>query len=299
MRILGIVLLLLLGAMLWQHVRYLNLRRDVVQDHQELVYPASRFHVITYLGVAEGEDVINAIAALRREIEAVGAAKMVYAGQAALTVESSQLAPQNWDAVVLVEYPSRSAYEAAAESSRQRDALASFRAVYSHGMARSPVANLLLPQLLLALRAGDILRGNWNVEELEPASVEGASSEQVALFRERMKSLLSLASVNDEAVVIFNLAKPGSEAEQARNRSYGLTMLTRMAALAHGPMHLGSAVPVEGDAQFDDVVIVYYPGVDYFSRLARSRFFQGIIGDKQLGDTLVVLTVPILSRLGA
>lgn len=299
MRILGIVLLLLLGAMLWQHVRYLNLRRDVVQDHQELVYPASRFHVITYLGVAEGEDVIKAIAALRREIEAVGAAKMVYAGQAALTVESSQLAPQNWDAVVLVEYPSRSAYEAAAENPRQRDALAAFRAVYSHGMARSPVANLLLPQLLLALRAGDILRGNWNVEELEPASVEGASSEQVALFRERMKSLLSLASVNDKAVVIFNLAKPGSEAEQARNRSYGLTMLTRMAALAHGPMHLGSAVPVEGDAQFDDVVIVYYPGVDYFSRLARSRFFQGIIGDKQLGDTLVVLTVPILSRLGA
>ena len=299
MRILGIVLLLLLGAMLWQHVRYLNLRRDVVQDSQELVYPASRFHVITYLGVAEGEDVIKAIAALRREIEAVGAAKMVYAGQAALTVESSQLAPQNWDAVVLVEYPSRSAYEDAAESSRQRDALASFRAVYSHGMARSPVVNLLLPQLLLALRAGDILRGNWNVEELEPASVEGASSEQVALFRERMKSLLSLASVNDEAVVIFNLAKPGSEAEQARNRSYGLTMLTRMAALAHGPMHLGSAVPVEGDAQFDDVVIVYYPGVDYFSHLVRSRFFQGIIGDKQLGDTLVVLTVPILSRLGA
>ena len=299
MRILGIVLLLLLGAMLWQHVRYLNLRRDVVQDSQELVYPASRFHVITYLGVAEGEDVIKAIAALRREIEAVGVAKMVYAGQAALTVESSQLAPQNWDAVVLVEYPSRSAYEAAAENPRQRDALAAFRAVYSHGMARSPVANLLLPQLLLALRAGDILRGNWNVEELEPASVEGASSEQVALFRERMKSLLSLASVNDEAVVIFNLAKPGSEAEQARNRSYGLTMLTRMAALAHGPMHLGSAVPVEGDAQFDDVVIVYYPGVDYFSRLVRSRFFQGIIGDKQLGDTLVVLTVPILSRLGA
>jgi len=75
--------------------------------------------------------------------------------------------------------------------------------------------------------------------------------------------------------------------------------LTRMAALAHGPMHLGSAVPVEGDAQFDDVVIVYYPGVDYFSHLVRSRFFQGIIGDKQLGDTLVVLTVPILSRLGA
>ena len=36
--------------------------------------------------------------------------------------------------------------------------------------------------------------------------------------------------------------------------------------------------------------MVYYPGVRYFAELVGSRFFQGIIGDKQLGDTLVVPT---------
>jgi hypothetical protein len=32
-------------------------------------------------------------------------------------------------------------------------------------------------------------------------------------------------------------------------------------------------------------------------RLARSTFFQGIIGGKSLGDTQTNLTVPILDRL--
>ena len=70
-----------------------------------------------------------------------------------------------------------------------------------------------------------------------------------------------------------------------------------MGRLAHGPMHMGSAVTLEGDASFKTVAIVYYPGVSYFAKLVSSRFFLGIIGDKQLGDTQAVPTVPILSRL--
>ena len=35
----------------------------------------------------------------------------------------------------------------------------------------------------------------------------------------------------------------------------------------------------------------------YFAELLSSEFFLGIIGDKQLGDTQAVPTVPILSRL--
>ncbi len=74
-------------------------------------------------------------------------------------------------------------------------------------------------------------------------------------------------------------------------------MLTRMGRTVNGPMHIGSAVTIEGEAVFDSVAIVYYPGVSYFAELLASRFFQGIIGDKQLGDTQAVATVPILSLL--
>jgi hypothetical protein len=43
--------------------------------------------------------------------------------------------------------------------------------------------------------------------------------------------------------------------------------------------------------------IVYYAGVDYVARMFGSQFFQGILGDEQLGDTTVSPTVPILDKL--
>jgi hypothetical protein len=48
---------------------------------------------------------------------------------------------------------------------------------------------------------------------------------------------------------------------------------------------------------FDQVVIVSYPGIEYFVELVQSQFFTGIRGGKQLGDDLSSLTVPILQHL--
>jgi hypothetical protein len=56
-------------------------------------------------------------------------------------------------------------------------------------------------------------------------------------------------------------------------------------------------VTIEGDAEFDDVNIVYYPGIDYLISLMQSKFYNGIVAGKQLGDTLAIPTVPILDRL--
>ena len=41
---------------------------------------------------------------------------------------------------------------------------------------------------------------------------------------------------------------------------------------------------------------MYYPGPVYMSDMIESTFFRGIVGGKQPGDTLAVLTVPILDR---
>lgn len=291
-----VLVILIGGAMAWQHLRYFSVRRDVVQDRQPILHSPSRFHVVMYLAVSEDDDLIEEVSRLRSELEAQGNVQVVYAGQAAFTQESTQLGAQSWDAVVLVQYPSRESYEALAKSERYRDALAAFPQTYSHGMQRNPVVNLLIPQLLLALRTYDVVTGNGKVEEFEPMPLPD-DPERVRFFQSRMQSLLELKSVNDKALVIFNLTKPGTPEEQKANASYGRQMLGRMAALAHGPMHLGTAQTLEGEASFEEVVIVYYPGVEYFSRLAGSRFFSGIFGDKQLSDTLVVATVPILSQL--
>lgn len=297
MKWIGVALLLLLAAvMAWQHMRYLRIRREIVQDCQRLVYDASSLHVVTFLQMPEGTDVIEAVRGFRDAVEAGPDARLIYAGQAAFTRPSDQLGPRSWDAVALVQYRSREAYDAASHSETMRAALARLADSYSHGMRRPRVPNLLLPQVLLGLRAADVLRGNWKVEPLTPMP-EAERPEGMAELKERQTDLLRLRSVNDRALVVFNLILEGTAEQQAADRSYGVKMVTRMAALAHGPVHMGQAVTLEGEARFDNVAVVYYPGVSYFAELLGSRFFQGIIGDKQLGDTQAVPTVPILSQL--
>ena len=58
-----------------------------------------------------------------------------------------------------------------------------------------------------------------------------------------------------------------------------------------------AGVALEGDADFDRVVLVYYPGVEYFVDMVQSEFYTGIFGGKQLGDNLSTPTVPILQHL--
>ena len=283
-------------VMLWQHVRYLRARRDIVQDRQPMLYSGDSFHVITFLDVAQGQDVIEAVRKLRPQLEASGTAQLIYAGQAAFTRASTQLGPRSWDAVLLMQYSSRASYDQAAKSAGYREALAAFEQTYSHGMQRHGLVNLGLPQVLLALSLVDVVTGHFRVPSLV-AMPESEMSGQQRELKARVADLLSLRPLNDQALVVFNLIQPGTREQRAADASYGRKMMTRMARLAHGPMHLGSAVSVEGDASFESVVIVYYPGVSYFAELISSRFFLEIIGDKQLGDTQAVPTVPILSKL--
>ncbi len=70
-----------------------------------------------------------------------------------------------------------------------------------------------------------------------------------------------------------------------------------MAVGVYGPMHWGRAVTVEGDAHFTQFVAVYYPGIDHMHAMIGSTFMNRIGSGKQLGDSLAVATVPVLSKL--
>jgi hypothetical protein len=98
-------------------------------------------------------------------------------------------------------------------------------------------------------------------------------------------------------VVVFNLIKPGDAAQRAADRAYTRSMMSAMAARAHGPMHVGRAVTVEGDARFSSVAVVYYPGIDHMKKMIGSTFMNRIGEGKQQGDSLAVVTAPILSKL--
>ena len=103
--------------------------------------------------------------------------------------------------------------------------------------------------------------------------------------------------LNTEAAVVFNLSTPGTTEQQEKDAAYANRMLASMAEGGYGPIHRGRAVRVQGEAEFTNVVIVYYPGVRFFADMIQSDFFQGIVGDKQLGDNQSTITVPVLDRL--
>ena len=112
MRVLGLalvgMLLVVLAAMTWQHLRYLNKRRAVLQDRQPLLYSEDAFHALTFLRIEPGQDLLAAVRAFRDETQNLGGAQWVYAGKSIITGNaSSQIGPVDWNAVVLAQYPSR------------------------------------------------------------------------------------------------------------------------------------------------------------------------------------------------
>jgi hypothetical protein len=292
-----VVVLCLAAAMGWQHVRYQRARRGPVQDQQRPCYSSSTFHVLTFVRLANGQHVIEALRKLRSDLEGGGPVKMVYAGRVALVgLASSQLPETGWNAVVLVQYPSRDAYAAAADRAAQRGSLAGFAETFSQGFDRPVVLNLAIPQLLLALRAWQLLTRQPSHYPFVPAAA-GHRDPRTTGSEERWASLEPLRELGKDAIVVVNLLRHGTAAQQKADRGYGLKMAGLFAEGAHGPMHMGRAVTVEGDAGFDRVALVYYPGLDYMRELMASAFFNGIVGGKQPGDTLAALTVPVLSLL--
>ena len=57
--------LIIAAVMVWQHMRYLNARRNNVLDRQSMIYSSESLHVATFLEVAEVEDAIEKLTQLR------------------------------------------------------------------------------------------------------------------------------------------------------------------------------------------------------------------------------------------
>ena len=98
-------------------------------------------------------------------------------------------------------------------------------------------------------------------DEILDMMAEGVSAEE-ALGR----SIASDEQAANRQIGVIGL-KGGTAAERASDRSYGLKMAGLFAEAACGPMHAGRAVTIEGDARFDSVVLVYYPGIDFIQEM--------------------------------
>lgn len=293
------LIVVIVAAVIWQHMRYVKTRRNLVHDQQQLLYPAQAFHVLSYLKLAPGTELLDAVRRLRTAVENQGRAQMVYAGKAVTSpLESTQLierfgAAVQWDAVVLVQYPSRKAFESFRATEAARTAMMPFSQSYSQGMRRPAQLNLLVPQILLGIRARQILTRAPSLLPFVPADAEQVAEP----MRRTGERLLAELDWGREAILVANLIKNGTPEEMAADKQYGAKMFALMAEVGNGPMHFGKAVTIEMDTSFDNVAMVYYPGVQYFYDMATSRYFTDIFADKKLGDSQATITVPILHRL--
>ena len=274
---------------MWQHLRYRRVRRIAAHDHQGVLHSRSTFHVVFFLSVDPEGDPVADVRALRRATVGSPAA-WIYAGKAVIApLRSAQMGEKDWEAVVLLQYPSRAAYERHAQSAEMTSALGRFREVYAQGFQRSSLMSAMIPQLLLAVRVAQMVRRRPSHFPLTRTSSESMPLQASEIGRR----LLEESELGARAIVIVNLIRRGTREQRRADRRYTMAMFGAMAEGGYGPLHIGQAVQVERDYEFDAVVLVYYPGVAFFVDLVHSDYFQGIYGDKQLGDSQAVITVPI------
>jgi hypothetical protein len=291
--VLLVLVLVICSAMLWQHSRYVGIRQDLLHDRQATFYSSDVFHTLVFLRTAPEKDVIEEVRAFKQATEG-SEASWIYAGKSALApLSSSQMGENDWTAVVLLQYPSRDAYAQHAESKSMREALARFEETYTQGFRRGAFSNAMIPQGLLASRL-------FQLVTLRPSYFPFAKAKDYDRFpeaEEYARQLLEEKDLGRDALLIVNLTKAGTPEEQAADRAYGASMLGAMAEAGYGPIHAGRPVRLERDYDFDMVLLVFYPGVEFFAEMMKSEFYQSIFGDKQVGDTQANMTVPILDRL--
>ena len=282
--------LIVFVAIVGQELRYLHVRRNLAIDRQPLLHSGSVFHVTSLLKLAPHQGLLDGVRDFVGAVERDGA-KVVYAGKVVVNGRtSSQLPSDDWEAIVLTQYPSRAAWDAASASQERRDLEARFENIYSLGMKRSAAVNLLIPIALLRARVSQLVRREPPRYPFQP----GLLSPEDNPFRKLMPANVEYSR---DAMVIVNFAKEGTRDQRKANSGYGGQMFALFAETGSGPTHMGRAVTVEGDAEFDQVIIVFYPGLEFFVEMVEGSFYQGIFGGKQLGDDLSTLTVPLLQHL--
>ena len=303
----GLLTLLLVGAVIalgmagiWQHLRYLRVRRERLEDRQPLLHGRAVFHTVTFLKVeaAQGrEGELATLSALRSAIEAPGGGRVVYAGLVGVTMaESTQLA-NDWSAVVLAQYPSRDAFDRRHSSAEIKQVLGGCERSYVHGFQRPAFLNLMVPIGLGVMRLLDLGLRREPILPFQPLAFEDAIP-QVQLKRKEILQLDDYRDIREDAIVVVNLIRPGTTEQRAADRAYSREMMRGMAEGGYGPMHMGRAAQVEGEHRFAQFVAVYYPGIDHMHAMIGSVFINRIGPGKQLGDTLAVATIPVLSKLG-
>jgi len=287
---------LVVGIHLWNQ---LQLRRGVLFDRQDLFHSSDAFHVVSALKLKPGQELLEGVGRYVKGVEQLGA-EVIYAGKVAFPKprKSRQMPDFEWDAFVVSQYATRDAWETAAVSANYIGLKSEFTRIWSLGMQRGATQNLVVSLVMLQKRIRHFLSRDPATYPFEPVEVPADRGRQAAARSALLEQVVTENNAfSEDALVIINFQKFGDASQKRANSKYGDAMMSMLAEMGHGPVHLGRAVTLEDDVDFDQVAIVSYPGIEYFVEMVQSKFYTGIFGGKQLGDDLSSPTVPILQHL--
>jgi len=287
---------LVVGTQLRNHSK---LRRSVLFDRQDLFHSSDAFHVVSALKLKPGQELLEGVGRYVKGIEQQGA-EVIYAGKVAFPRprKSQQMPDLKWEAFIVSQYATRDAWETAAASSNYQGLKSEFTCIWSIGMQRARTQNLVVSFYMLQRRIRHFFSGNPPTYPFEPVEVPEDKNRQATAQRVLLEQVVAEhEAFSTDALVIINFQRHGDAKQKSANSKYGNSMMSMLSEVGHGPVHMGRAVSLEDDVDFDQVVIVSYPGIKYFAEMVQSKFYTGIFGGKQLGDDLSSPTVPILQHL--
>ncbi|MHC4404195.1 MAG: hypothetical protein ACYTG0_31460 [Planctomycetota bacterium] len=283
------------SAVVEEQQRYFSVLQNTVHDHQNQVHGPNVFHVVSALKLGKNVDLIDGMKEYKRVVEELGG-ELVYVGKTAFPGTSSkQLSESEWSVFAVLQLSNRQHWNELSAEGEYKRMLSAFDASYSLGFHRDSLENLGMPADLLGQRIQQTLTREPKLFPFQRVQSGPLASKQRDAFFEKLTADHEIFS--KDAIVIVNLQKFGTAEESQANAGYSNQLRNLFAEVGHGPTHIGRAVKLDGDAEFDQVALVYYPGLQYFFDMVRSTFYMGIYGGKQLGDTLSTITVPILQLL--
>lgn len=291
----AIALAIFLTLLLVQHGRVLRNRRQRAEDQQRYSLRARRFHVCVLFKVPSGHRIDETARHFVHQILGGGDVALIYAGQVAFSIDSSQLGPARWDGLLLFELRSRDRFSAA-YTERFRRARNLFEESYLFGMQRLGPMRTLTPLSQLWLMTRGLLRGRFRDEALVELPELLALPEHDAI-RGYLRRLHAVHEISRDALVVYNLASRRRASAALPSPDLTENLLGRLARKAMGPLHVGRFARIEHNAVFDTVYVVQYPSARYFGELLGSQYHDTITNHPQLADSLIIPTVPITSRL--
>ena len=293
----GIVATAATAFFLEQYYHYITTRPDT----QSLLHSPDCVHFVVLLKHSSLQEVLDGIRAAVADFKS--SAKVVYEGEARFPGSPSQgrlqqFYPNGWDGCAIIQVDSKADVGELRNSVKYSKVIKMCEASYHVVFKRNRDSSLFLPGYFGFLRLRNFFTGvkilPFKVATPEQMKAGLGSSVDGRGAKGRSPKLPPMGELSrrDEPTVVVNFDLNGPKTARKANREYGNSMMPIFAELRTGPISMGKVISEEDGIDWDGVVVVHYPTWELFRGMIGSTAWNGVSGNKQLGDHFAFITNP-------